>query len=70
MAVPQTSSQALIELLYRFSLCQGNSCNAKRYDGAGHAFMNPKNKGGYVKEAAADAWKRIDSVLRKRLRRS
>ncbi len=48
----------------------GKSSDIKVYDGAGHAFMNPKNKGGYVKEAAADAWMRIDSFLRKRLRRS
>ena len=48
----------------------GKSSEIKVYDGAGHAFMNPNNKEGYVKEAASDAWKRIDAFLRKRLRRS
>ena len=48
----------------------GKSSDIKVYEGAGHAFMNPNNKEGYGKEAAADAWKRIDSFLRKRLGRS
>ena len=48
----------------------GKSSDIKVYDGAGHAFMNPNNKEGYVKAAAADAWKRIDAFLRQRLRRS
>lgn len=48
----------------------GKSSDIKVYAGAGHAFMNPSNKEGYVKAAAADAWQRIDAFLRQRLRRS
>ncbi len=29
------------------------------YDGAGHAFMNPNNRGGYNKESTDDAWRKI-----------
>lgn len=43
----------------------GKSVDAKIYDGAGHAFMNPNNSGGYVAAAADDAWKRIDAFFRK-----
>ena len=46
------------------------SADIKIYDGAGHAFMNPNNKGGYVKSAADDAQARIDKFLRKSLKRS
>ena len=35
------------------------SVDMKIYDGAGHAFENPNNKGGYRPEAAADAWSRM-----------
>jgi carboxymethylenebutenolidase len=42
----------------------------KIYDGAGHAFMNPNNKTGYVKSAAEDAQARIDKFLRESLKRS
>ncbi len=45
----------------------GKSSDMKVYDGAGHAFMNPNNKDGYVQGAAADAWARIDSFFAKRL---
>jgi carboxymethylenebutenolidase len=48
----------------------GKSSDIKIYEGAGHAFMNPNNTGGYVKAAADDAWARIDSFLRKSLERS
>jgi len=48
----------------------GKSADIKIYDGAGHAFMNPNNKGGYVKSAADDAQSRIDKFLREVLRRS
>jgi len=48
----------------------GKSSDMKIYEGAGHAFMNPNNKAGYVYESAKDAWKRIDSFLAKHLRRS
>ena len=43
----------------------GKSIDAKIYDGAGHAFMNPNNTGGYVPAAADDAWKRIDAFFRR-----
>jgi carboxymethylenebutenolidase len=33
------------------------------FDGAGHAFMNPNNKSGYVAASAEKAWKRIDAFL-------
>lgn len=46
----------------------GKSADFKVYPGAGHAFMNPNNAGGYVASAAADAWKRIDSFFASRLR--
>lgn len=46
----------------------GNSADFKVYPGAGHAFMNPNNKTGYVAEAAADAWKRIDAFFAAHLR--
>ena len=45
----------------------GKKADFKIYPGAGHAFMNPNNKTGYVPEAAADAWKRIDSFFAARL---
>jgi carboxymethylenebutenolidase len=45
----------------------GKFADFKVYPGAGHAFMNPDNKGGYVPDAAADAWKRIDDFLAERL---
>lgn len=48
----------------------GKSADMKIYEGAGHAFMNPNNKGGYVKTAAEDAWHRIDAFLAKTLKRS
>ncbi len=47
---------------------QGKSADFKIYDGAGHAFMNPNNKGGYVAAATEDAWKRIDAFFAKHLR--
>ena len=47
---------------------EGKSADFKIYPGAGHAFMNPNNKAGYVADAAADAWKRIDSFFAARLR--
>ncbi|HWS73361.1 MAG TPA: dienelactone hydrolase family protein, partial [Thermoanaerobaculia bacterium] len=46
----------------------GKSSDIKIYDGAGHGFMNPNNKEGYVKAAADDAWVRIDSFFAKRLK--
>ena len=48
----------------------GKSSDIKIYEGAGHAFMNPNNTGGYVKAAADDAWARIDAFLARTLRRS
>ena len=46
----------------------GKFADFKVYPGAGHAFMNPNNKTGYVAEAAADAWKRIDAFFATHLR--
>ncbi|HEX7419377.1 MAG TPA: dienelactone hydrolase family protein [Thermoanaerobaculia bacterium] len=46
----------------------GKVADFKVYPGAGHAFMNPNNKTGYVADAAADAWKRIDSFFAAHLR--
>ncbi|MCU1347549.1 MAG: Carboxymethylenebutenolidase [Acidobacteria bacterium] len=46
----------------------GKSADIKIYPGAGHGFMNPNNKDGYVKGAADDAWARIDSFFAKRLK--
>lgn len=37
----------------------GKKVDVKIYAGAGHAFENPNNKGGYRAEAAADAWTRM-----------
>lgn len=39
----------------------------KLYDGAGHAFMNPDNKSGYVDAATQDAWQRIEGFFRRTL---
>jgi len=46
----------------------GKSIDVKVYPGAGHAFMNPNNQGGYVPDAAKDAWSRIDAFFAKHLR--
>jgi len=48
----------------------GKQSDIKIYPGAGHAFMNPNNKGGYVKAAAKDAWSRIDAFFARTLKRS
>ncbi len=48
----------------------GKAADIKIYEGAGHGFMNPNNKDGYVKTATKDAWDRIDAFLKKRLSRS
>jgi carboxymethylenebutenolidase len=45
----------------------GKSADFKIYEGAGHAFMNPNNKGGYVASATEDAWKRIDRFFAEHL---
>lgn len=47
----------------------GKSADIKIYDGAGHAFMNPNNKEGYVAAAAGDAETRIDGFFARTLRR-
>ncbi len=49
---------------------EGKPNDIKIYEGAGHGFMNPNNKAGYVKTAADDAQTRIDAFLSKTLRRS
>jgi carboxymethylenebutenolidase len=45
----------------------GKSVDAKIYDGAGHAFQNPNNKGGYRPDATKDAWARIVAFFQKTL---
>jgi carboxymethylenebutenolidase len=45
------------------------SADVKIYGGAGHAFMNPGNKTGYVAAAAKDAQRRIDGFFARYLRR-
>jgi len=47
----------------------GHDVDIKIYEGAGHAFMNPNNKEGYVPAAANDAQARIDAFLAKQLGR-
>lgn len=44
------------------------SADMKIYVGAGHAFENPNNKGGYRAEAAADAWARMVEFFGKTLK--
>jgi carboxymethylenebutenolidase len=46
----------------------GKKADIKIYDDAGHAFMNPNNKEGYVAADAQDAWKRIDAFFASKLR--
>jgi len=46
----------------------GKSVDAKIYEGAGHGFQNPNNKGGYRAEATADAWSRILAFYAKTLK--
>ena len=48
----------------------GKSSDIKIYEGAGHAFMNPNNKQGYVKTADDDALARTDAFFSKTLKRS
>ncbi len=40
----------------------------KIYDGAGHAFENPENKGGYRQDDAVDAWARMLGFFGKTLK--
>ena len=47
----------------------GKSVSAHVYPGAGHAFMNENNKGGYRSEATKDAWQKIFSFLASTLRK-
>lgn len=46
----------------------GKQADFKVYEGAGHAFMNPNNTGGYDAAAADDAWKRIDEFFAEKLK--
>ncbi|HEY6843500.1 MAG TPA: dienelactone hydrolase family protein [Thermoanaerobaculia bacterium] len=48
----------------------GKKFDIKVYHDAGHAFMNPNNKAGYVKADAEDAQARIDRFLRGTLKRT
>ncbi|HUU15288.1 MAG TPA: dienelactone hydrolase family protein [Terriglobia bacterium] len=44
------------------------SVDVKIYEGAGHAFQNPNNQGGYRPEATADSWKRTLAFLNQTLK--
>lgn len=57
-----------IEAFAKAVRAAGKEIDVKIYPGAGHAFMNPNNKDGYVPEAAKDAWTRIDAFFAKHLR--
>lgn len=46
----------------------GKLGDIKVYDGAGHAFMNPNNRGGYDEADAQDAQARIDAFFDRNLR--
>ncbi len=46
----------------------GKTIDVKIYDGAGHAFENPNNKGGYRPDAAVDAWARMLGFFAKTLK--
>lgn len=48
----------------------GKRADIKIYSGAGHGFMNPNNKDGYVATATEDAWSRIDRFLKGVFKRS
>src|SRR3954468_18636924 len=50
--IPPDDVQAFADALR----AAGKSIDVKIYPGAGHAFMNPNNTGGYVPAAANDAW--------------
>ena len=41
----------------------GKSVDVHIYKGAGHAFMNANNAGGYRESSTKDAWSRIDAFL-------
>lgn len=47
----------------------GKSIEAKIYEGAGHAFMNPNNKDGYRSSSAKDAWARIAAFFERTLKK-
>jgi len=46
----------------------GKTIDVKIYDGAGHAFENNNNKGGYRPDAASDAWARMLGFFAKTLK--
>jgi carboxymethylenebutenolidase len=46
----------------------GKSADIRIYESAGHGFMNPNNKDGYVKAAAEDAQDRIDRFFARTLK--
>lgn len=45
----------------------GKTIDVKIYDGAGHGFENPNNKGGYRPDATVDAWARMLGFFAKTL---
>ena len=48
---------------------EGKEVRTVIYPDAGHAFMNPNNKGGYRDSAAIDAWKQILSFMESTLKK-
>lgn len=46
----------------------GKDVTLHLYEHAGHAFMNPNNKGGYRQADAEDAWKQIDEFFARTLK--
>ncbi len=46
----------------------GKAIDVKIYEGAGHAFQNPNNKGGYRQDATMDAWARTLAFFGKTLK--
>lgn len=47
----------------------GKEIEIRLYDHAGHAFMNPNNVKGFSAESSRDAWTRISSFFRSRLKK-
>jgi carboxymethylenebutenolidase len=46
----------------------GRDVELKIYENAGHAFMNPNNKAGYIEADAKDAWARTLAFFKKTLK--
>lgn len=62
--IPPSSVQAFEKEMKQ----QKKWVDVKIYPGAGHAFENPNNKGGYREDAAKDAWERMVRFLGENLK--